>query len=127
MLKKLFITLVISLCLAFQANAYTDNYLCAMYEKIRIRNVDRVLAVGIRRVYQASIETYVLGFGTPIKTTIDAIKLTEENISKRRTLQCKGITIGHVRFYELSNLGLKSGLFVIESGDKSASTYIEID
>jgi hypothetical protein len=127
MLKKLFISFVIAFSFAFQANAYTDNYLCAMYEKIRIRNVDRVLAVGIRRIYQASVETYVLGFGTPIKTTINDIKLTEDNISKRRTLQCRGVTIGHVRFYELSNLGLKNGLFVIESGDKSASTYIEID
>jgi len=89
--------------------------------------VEKVLAVGIRQVNNTSIETYVLGFGTPIKATINGAKLTDAYISRRRTLQCKGITIGHVRIYEFSGLGIKTGEFIIQSGDKKASTYIEID
>ena len=122
------IILFISILL-FSANifAYTDPYLCSKYYKLRIRNVEKVLAVGIRKVNNTSVETYVLGFGTPIHATINGAKLTDAYISKRRTLQCSGVTIGHVRIYEMAGLGIKTGEFVITSGDKRASTYLEID
>lgn len=112
---------------ADSAYAYTDPYLCSKYYKLRIRNVEKVLAVGIRKVNNTSIETYVLGFGTPIHATINGAKLTDAYISKRRTLQCDGETIGHVRIYELAGLGIETGEFIIKSGDKKASTYLEID
>ena len=120
---------VILLCCFFclQCFAYTDPYLCSKYYKLRIRNVEKVLAVGIRKVNNSSIETYVLGFGTPIHATINGAKLTDAYISKRRTLQCDGETIGHVRIYELAGLGIETGEFIIKSGDKKASTYLEID
>ena len=120
---------VILLCCFFcsQCFAYTDPYLCSKYYKLRIRNVEKVLAVGIRKVNNTSIETYVLGFGTPIHATINGAKLTDAYISKRRTLQCDGETIGHVRIYELAGLGIETGEFIIKSGDKKASTYLEID
>lgn len=119
----------ILLCCFFcsQCFAYTDPYLCSKYYKLRIRNVEKVLAVGIRKVNNTSIETYVLGFGTPIHATINGAKLTDAYISKRRTLQCDGETIGHVRIYELAGLGIETGEFIIKSGDKKASTYLEID
>ncbi len=107
--------------------AYTDPYLCSKYYKLRIKNVEKVLAVGIRKVNNTSVETYVLGFGTPIHATINGAKLTDAYISKRRTLQCSGETIGHVRIYELAGLGIETGEFIIKSGDKKASTYLEID
>ncbi|WP_143098562.1 hypothetical protein [Succinivibrio dextrinosolvens] len=112
---------------ANSAYAYTDPYLCSKYYKLRIKNVEKVLAVGIRKVNNTSVETYVLGFGTPIHATINGAKLTDAYISKRRTLQCSGETIGHVRIYELAGLGIKTGEFIIKSGDKKASTYLEID
>ena len=120
---------VILLCCFFcsQCFAYTDPYLCSKYYKLRIRNVEKVLAVGIRKVNNTSIETYVLGFGTPIHAAINGAKLTDAYISKRRTLQCNGETIGHVRIYELAGLGIETGEFIIKSGDKKASTYLEID
>lgn len=111
----------------FQCKAYTDPYLCSKYYKLRIRNVEKVLAVGISKVNNTSVETYVLGFGTPIHATINGAKLTDAYISKRRTLQCSGETIGHVRIYELAGLGIDTGEFIIKSGDKKASTYLEID
>ncbi len=123
------ITAFILLCVFFNSEciAYTDPYLCSKYYKLRIRNVEKVLAVGIRKVNNTSVETYVLGFGTPIHATINGAKLTDAYISKRRTLQCSGVTIGHVRIYELAGLGIETGEFVITSGDKRASTYLEID
>lgn len=125
-MKKLLFYLMICI-FAGSANAYTDPYLCSKYYKLRIKNVEKVLAVGIRKVNNTSVETYVLGFGTPIHATINGAKLTDAYISKRRTLQCSGETIGHVRIYELSGLGIETGEFIIKSGDKKASTYLEID
>ena len=125
-MKKLLFFLMIFI-FADSAYAYTDPYLCSKYYKLRIRNVEKVLAVGIRKVNNTSIETYVLGFGTPIRATINGAKLTDAYISKRRTLQCDGETIGHVRIYELAGLGIETGEFIIKSGDKKASTYLEID
>jgi hypothetical protein len=125
-MKKLLFFLMIFI-FADSAYAYTDPYLCSKYYKLRIRNVEKVLAVGIRKVNNTSIETYVLGFGTPIHATINGAKLTDAYISKRRTLQCDGETIGHVRIYELAGLGIETGEFIIKSGDKKASTYLEID
>ena len=125
-MKKLLFFLMIFV-FADSAYAYTDPYLCSKYYKLRIRNVEKVLAVGIRKVNNTSIETYVLGFGTPIHVTINGAKLTDAYISKRRTLQCDGETIGHVRIYELAGLGIETGEFIIKSGDKKASTYLEID
>lgn len=125
-MKKLLFFLMIFV-FADSAYAYTDPYLCSKYYKLRIRNVEKVLAVGIRKVNNTSIETYVLGFGTPIHATINGAKLTDAYISKRRTLQCDGETIGHVRIYELAGLGIETGEFIIKSGDKKASTYLEID
>ena len=125
-MKKLLFFLMIFI-FADSAYAYTDPYLCSKYYKLRIRNVEKVLAVGIRKVNNTSIETYVLGFGTPIHATINGAKLTDAYISKRRTLQCEGETIGHLRIYELAGLGIKTGEFIIKSGDKKASTYLEID
>ncbi len=125
-MKKLLFFLMIFI-FADSAYAYTDPYLCSKYYKLRIRNVEKVLAVGIRKVNNTSIETYVLGFGTPIHATINGAKLTDAYISKRRTLQCDGETIGHVRIYDLAGLGIETGEFIIKSGDKKASTYLEID
>ncbi len=125
-MKKLLFFLMIFI-FADSAYAYTDPYLCSKYYKLRIKNVEKVLAVGIRKVNNTSIETYVLGFGTPIHATINGAKLTDAYISKRRTLQCDGETIGHVRIYELAGLGIETGEFIIKSGDKKASTYLEID
>ena len=125
-MKKLLFFLMIFI-FADSAYAYTDPYLCSKYYKLRIKNVEKVLAVGIRKVNNTSIETYVLGFGTPIHATINGAKLTDAYISKRRTLQCNGETIGHVRIYELAGLGIETGEFIIKSGDKKASTYLEID
>lgn len=127
LLKKVVSYILISMCVIFNCNAYTDPYLCSKYYKLRIKNVEKVLAVGIRKVNNTSVETYVLGFGTPIHATINGAKLTDAYISKRRTLQCNGETIGHVRIYELAGLGIKTGEFIIKSGDKKASTYLEID
>ncbi len=110
-----------------KAQAYTDPYLCAKYDKSRLRNVEKVLAVGILKVNDTSVETYVLGFGTPVKASLNRIALTDKNILKRRALQCKGVTVGHMRIYSLEGLGVETGEFVIKSGNKRAATFIEID
>ncbi len=125
-IKRLSIT-ILSCILSTQVFAYTDPYLCAKYNKLRLRNVEKVLAVGIRKVNNTSVETYVLGFGTPISASINGASLTDAYISKRRTIKCNDAVIGHVRIYELSGLGIDTGEFIIKSGDKKASTYLEID
>jgi hypothetical protein len=125
-MKKV-LSIIFLLFFSLSCSAYTDPYLCSKYYKLRIKNVEKVLAVGIRKVNNTSVETYVLGFGTPIHATINGAKLTDAYISKRRTLQCSGETIGHVRIYELAGLGIETGEFIIKSGDKKASTYLEID
>lgn len=112
---------------SFSAHAETDNYLCSRYNKLKIRNVEKVLAVGIRRVYTSSVSVYVLGYGTPIKVSINRIKLGSDEVSKRRVLKCGNEIVGQIRVYDLSKLGIKVGEFVIESGDKKVSTYIEIN
>ena len=53
LMKKLLYTLLLSFLLLFSASSFaeTDNYLCSRYNKLKIKNVEKVLAVGIRRVY----------------------------------------------------------------------------
>lgn len=80
---KALIAFVLFYCFFYsECNAYTDPYLCSKYYKLRIRNVEKVLAVGISKVNNTSVETYVLGFGTPIHATINGAKLTDAYISK---------------------------------------------
>ncbi|HJI58918.1 MAG TPA: hypothetical protein OIL84_02835 [Succinivibrionaceae bacterium] len=129
LMKKLLSTLILSFLLLFSASSFaeTDNYLCSRYNKLKIKNVEKVLAVGIRRVYTSSVSVYVLGYGTPIKVSLNRIKLGSDEVSKRRVLKCCNEIVGQIRVYDLSNLGVKVGEFVIESGDKKVSTYIEIN
>ncbi|MGN1280791.1 MAG: hypothetical protein ACI4UM_02650 [Succinivibrio sp.] len=126
-MKKILLLLSCLILLTADALADSDNYLCSKYRKLKVSNVDKVLAVGINRIYTGSVETYVLGYGTPIKASISGIKLGMEHISKRRTLVCDNQRVGQIRIYNLSGLGIDVGEFVIESGDKKVSTYIEID
>lgn len=128
-MKKLLSAFLFSILLTFSlvSEAETDNYLCSRYNKLKVNNVEKVLAVGIRRVYTASVSVYVLGYGTPIKVSINRQKLGSDEVSKRRVLKCGNEIVGQIRIYDLSNLGIKVGEFVIESGDKKVSTYIEIN
>ena len=126
-MKKYVLTFLFTLSLLFSFSAETDNYLCSRYNKLKVRNVEKVLAVGIRRVYTSSVSVYVLGYGTPIKVSINRIKLGTDEVSKRRVLKCGNEIVGQIRIYDLSKLGIKVGEFVIESGDKKVSTYIEIN
>ncbi|MGN0893930.1 MAG: hypothetical protein ACI4ND_02895 [Succinivibrio sp.] len=125
-MKKL---LLLSTILLLSGNVYadSDNYLCSKYRKLKVSNVDKVLAVGINRIYTDSVETYVLGYGTPIRVSISGLKLGMEHIIKRRTLVCDDEKVGQIRTYKLSGLGMRVGEFVLQSGDKKVSTYIEID
>ena len=107
--------------------AVTDNYLCSKYTKLRINSEEKVLAVGIRRVYTNSVETYVIGYGPPIKAWLNNIRIGSDLISKRRTLNCNGQRVGQIRVYDLSSFNIDTGLFLIRSADKEASTYIEIN
>ena len=83
-MKKLLSTLLLSFLLLFSASSFaeTDNYLCSRYNKLKIKNVEKVLAVGIRRVYTSSVSVYVLGYGTPIKVSLNRIKLGSDEVSK---------------------------------------------
>lgn len=128
-MKKYVLTFLfaLSLLFSFSVPAETDNYLCSRYNKLKVRNVEKVLAVGIRRVYTSSVSVYVLGYGTPIKVSINRIKLGTDEVSKRRVLKCGNEIVGQIRVYDLSKLGINVGEFVIESGDKKVSTYIEIN
>ena len=49
-------------------------------------------------------------------------------IFKRRTIKCDDKIIGQTRIYDLSNFKADtSGLFKIQSADKEASTYVEVN
>ena len=49
LMKKLLSTLILSFLLLFSVSSFaeTDNYLCSRYNKLKIKNVEKVLAVGI--------------------------------------------------------------------------------
>ena len=83
--------------------------------------------MGIRRVYTSSVSVYVLGYGTPITVSLNRNTLGSDEVATRRGLICGNELVGQIRVYDLSNLGVKVGEFVIESGDKKVSTYIEIN
>lgn len=109
------------------ASQKTNPYYCALYDKVKIRDEQKVLAVGIKQVLNDSVEVYVLGFGSPIKASINDINIGQSHIKKRRTINCSGDHVGQVRTYDLSYLDLDGGLFKLQSEDKVASTYIEIN
>lgn len=128
-MKKLIISIILSfmpftLC---NASMVSNPYYCALYDKVKLRNEQKVVAVGIKQIYDSSVEVFVLGFGTPIKATFKDISIGQKHILKRRTITCDGEHVGQIRIYDLSFLRLNGGLFTIKSGDKSASTYIEIN
>src|SRR5574344_1068364 len=125
-MKKFLLSIALFM-FANSAFAVTDNYLCSKYTKLRIKSEEKVLAVGIRRVYTNSVETYVIGYGTPIKAWLNNIRIGSDLISKRRTLNCNGQRVGQIRVYDLSSFNIDTGLFLIRSADKEASTYIEIN
>ena len=110
--------------------AVTDNYLCARYKKLSgtSNNPNIILGVGIRRVYTSSIEIFVLGYGSPIKAKFNGEQISSDLISKRRTLKCDGVNVGQMRVYDLGSFGKdKSGIFKLQSADKEASTFVEIN
>ena len=108
--------------------AVTDNYLCSRYKKLNLHNEETILAVGIRRIYTASVEIYVLGFGKTITATFNGENISSDMIFKRRTIKCDDKIIGQTRIYDLSNFKADtSGLFKIQSADKEASTYVEVN
>ena len=124
---RTFILSLVGLSLLSPSYALEDHYLCARYNKLKVKNEEKVLAVGIRKVYTDRVEVYVLGFGSPIKATLNGERVGMDLVSKRRTLRCGEETIGQMRIYDLNSFNVNTGLFEIESGGKVASTYVEIN
>ena len=105
--------------------AFTDNYLCNLYDKLKNKTTDKIMDVGIRKVFSDKVEIYIIGFGAPVKAKFNGIPLESERILKRRTIKCSDGNIGQIRIYNLKDLD-EVGFFSIESSSKSAGTYIEV-
>ena len=123
-------TFILSVLLLISTSSFavTDNYLCSRYKKLNLHNEETILAVGIRRIYTASVEIYVLGFGKTITASFNGENISSDMIFKRRTIKCDDKIIGQTRIYDLSNFKADtSGLFKIQSADKEASTYVEVN
>ena len=105
--------------------AFTDNYLCNLNDKLKNKSSEKILDVGIRKVFSDKVEIYIIGFGAPVKAKFNGIPLESDRILKRRTIKCSNGNIGQIRIYDLRNIE-EVGYFSIESSTKSAGTYIEV-
>ena len=123
---KYFKSLILSLFLYSSSSfAFTDNYLCNLNDKLKTKSDEKILDVGIRKVFSDKVEIYIIGFGAPVKAKFNGVPLDSDRILKRRTIKCSSGNIGQIRIYDLRNLD-EVGYFAIESSTKSAGTYIEV-
>lgn len=123
---KHFKSLILSLFLySLSSFAFTDNYLCNLNDKLKTKSDEKILDVGIRKVFSDKVEIYIIGFGAPVKAKFNGVPLDSDRILKRRTIKCSSGNIGQIRIYDLRNLD-EVGYFAIESSTKSAGTYIEV-